>query len=93
MDENNATLGPLVSQLNALQADIQRIATEIAYAPKTERENSLLHMEAYGREATPDKMLNGYDEDINIDEEIRKTTERLKGAQPNESDLEVRAKC
>ncbi|KAM3176618.1 hypothetical protein ACTXT7_006187 [Hymenolepis weldensis] len=88
LDENNATLGPLVSQLNALQADIQRIATEIAYVPKTEREKSLLHMEANGREATPDKMLNGYDEDINIDEEIRIMTERLKGAQPNESDLE-----
>ncbi|VDO09537.1 unnamed protein product [Rodentolepis nana] len=88
LEENNATLGPLVSQLNALQADIQRISTEIAYVPKTEREKSLLHMEADGIDATPHNLLNGCDEEFNIEEEIRKKAERLKGAQPNETDLE-----
>ncbi|CDS36623.1 protein regulator of cytokinesis 1 [Echinococcus multilocularis] len=88
LDENNATLGPLAAQLNALQADIQRIAAEIAYVPKTEREKSLLHLESNGREVTSDQILNGQEEVFNVDEEIRRTAERLKGALPNETDLE-----
>lgn len=92
LDENNATLGPLVAQLNALQADIQRIAAEIAYVPKTEREKSLLHLELNGRESAPDQVLNGHEEVFNVDEEIKRTAERLKGALPNEADLEA-SKC
>lgn len=76
--------------MNALQADIQRIATEIDYVPRSDREKALLHMESNGREPTPDKLLNGgHEGEFNIDEEIRKMAERLKGAQPNEADLEV----
>ncbi|KAL5971787.1 hypothetical protein TSMEX_000452 [Taenia solium] len=89
LDENNATLGPLVAQLNTLQADIQRIAAEIAYVPKTEREKSLLHLESNGREPALDQVLNGHEEVFNVDEEIKRTAERLKGVLPNEADLEA----
>ncbi|VDK33631.1 unnamed protein product [Taenia asiatica] len=57
LDENNATSGPLVAQLNALQGDIQRIAAEIAYVPKTEREKSLLQLDSNGREPALDQEL------------------------------------
>lgn len=89
LNENNTTLGPLVSQLNGLQADIRRIAAEIAYVPKTEEEKYLLHVEANGRESTPNQILNGHDEIFNVDEEIKRIAEKLKGAQPNAADLEV----
>ena len=90
-DENNATLGPLIAQLNALQADIRRIATEIAYVPKSPREKSLLSSESNGGEIVSNGDPGKQESTFDIDEEIKNSASRLMGAQPNEADLEVRS--
>ena len=91
-DENNATLGPLISQLNALQADIRRIATEIAYAPQSDRERVLMQLEESGQDDTSavNGAINGEKDDVfDVEEQIKRIIAMRKGAQPNEADLEV----
>ncbi len=89
LEENNATLGPLVSQLNSLQSDIRRIATEITYEPQNDREGAILQSESEVRENGVPDGVDGHQQTLDLDAEIRKVSGGLKGALPNEGDLEV----
>lgn len=78
-----------MAQLVSVQADIQRIAADIAYVPKSEKEKALLLSKSNGDVAISDRQIS-QESDFNVDEEIQKSAARLKGVQPNETDLEVR---
>uniref|UniRef100_A0A5K3EPB9 Protein regulator of cytokinesis 1 n=2 Tax=Mesocestoides corti TaxID=53468 RepID=A0A5K3EPB9_MESCO len=86
--ENNATLGPLISQMNALQSDIRRIAAEIAYEVKSPREKELLQVDEEAREGNSEGSMNGCEEMFNVDDEIKRIAGTMKGVLPNDADLE-----
>ncbi|VDD74127.1 unnamed protein product [Mesocestoides corti] len=87
--ENNATLGPLISQMNALQSDIRRIAAEIAYEVKSPREKELLQVDEEAREGNSEGSMNGCEEMFNVDDEIKRIAGTMKGVLPNDADLEL----